>query len=243
MKYIQLLIMCLVLVVSACSSRTEINLRSDGSGTAVVNLVLSDAFAAYITEMSEILGDGTSTAFDRMEFKQKFNDKYRNTRGLWITDISGSELGPTEVNVSFNDIQKLLPPDVSGKGSQIIFYETKQAGVFEFSLSRDGFFELLEMINSDQLYLSELLPSPDSPMTEDEYRDFLSYMLEDFVDDGTVKQMLDESRIETNFTIENGTIVKTTGEKTSDHTARLILDLVTTAAMQQTIGFGLYYAK
>ena len=195
-----------LLLLVSCSARQVIMLDEDGSGEIEVEIVISPPFAAYISDLGLSYGaDEAAPIFDLAAIAASLAEE----PGLELLEASTPRREELYLLIAFDSIERVLAVRSSGVRSAIRFERTEAFRRVAATIDRIVIEEMLALAAIDPFVSESLLP-PDEEMDATEYRDYLSWALEEYQQDRPLDRVFRDARVETRVT-PAGTIVQIRG--------------------------------
>jgi hypothetical protein len=209
----------------SCTVEQNVRLEVDGSGSAEVEIVLHDIFAAFITDLTGASWDSEGAEqpiFDLGKLEYAFG--LREQISLQSADIP--EPNRLVMELSFNDIEKVLRAE-EPNAPELFSYATKDGlHILTFKVSRKTIVDALALspfgASGLEVYL---LPPEDKLMSEEEYIDYLMYSFEPYAPEATIERVLREAVIVLEIGVD-GRIVSQEGGERRGNRVRYTMPLI-----------------
>lgn len=217
-----------MLLAASCSSRQDVVLRTDGSGTARIHVQLSSLIARYLSDLEAVMGGSTSGAsggpplFDLAQIEAGLSA----LPGVTLLSASTPTRDSLDLSLSFDNVGHIIP----GDAQPLSFAENGNRRTVRLDLSQQTLPSLLALspIKNNPV-LSSLGPQSGHPYTRSEYLGILDYAFSDYASNAQIKSALESSFLTIRVTVD-GTILSQSGG-TLDGSAALfkipLIDLVT----------------
>ena len=180
--------------LSGCSARQDLTIQSDGSGSASVTVTLHPIMVSYFTDlMSAMTGaDAEHPVFDLDHIRAVFAER----PGTRITRLEEPERGTLRVDVSFTDVNVLLPP--TGSGTPVLAFVRRAAErELRLRLDREALDRMMDLSPPGAAQLAGLLlPPTDGSVSRSEFRPEMAWALEEYGERRVVERVLDDATID-----------------------------------------------
>ncbi|SIQ74511.1 hypothetical protein SAMN05920897_11430 [Alkalispirochaeta americana] len=237
-----LAIWVLALASLGCSVRQEISLRPDGSGQADIRIVLDPAFSEYIQDLSATLGSDEETreSGDEGFFQiHLLEQAFAEEPGLFLVHASSPRPEELTLLVNFDSLARLVTMRSSRLAGIIRFERTELFRRLAVRLDRRGIEQLISLVGVDPFITETLLP-PEGDMSEEEYRDYLAWALEEYGQGRSISDVLDDSRIETRV-IPQGRITQIRGGTAQEEGVLFVTPLLKALTTQVPLEYSLVF--
>jgi hypothetical protein len=207
----------LVLLFLSCSAQQEMSVFLDGSGRADLEIEIHDVLVSYMRDLSGAgsggsSDNGTFEIFDLEEIERTFASRPE----IELVSVDAPEASRLRVRLGFPDLSDVLSaaPGVDG-----IISITRQEQYTEMKI-RLGPAEVRRIMQlsplSGTLIEEVLVPSPEHPMTPDEYREYIAWALEEYEETARLARIIDDSLIVLKISVEGQLISQTGGRRERD---------------------------
>lgn len=196
----------LVIFFASCSAEQAILLHDDGSGEIEINITVSPPFAEYITDLNASYGaEEDVPIFDLSAIEASFAAE----PGLTLIEAAIPQRDELYLLVGFDSIDRVLANRTTGMRSAIRFERTESFRRVAAQVNRAMIEEMLRIAAVDPFVTESILP-PEDGMDATEYRDYLSWALEEYEQDQPLDRVFRTARIETRI-IPSGRITQIQG--------------------------------
>jgi len=197
-----------LVILSSCSVKQEINLRADGSGTASMTAEIDETLTTYLQSLAELTGEETT---DGMLFNvDDIRKGIEENPGLRLETIENNEDKLIKAVVQFDDIEALiLQSEENLNNKQIIsFNENGSEKEIKIYIDIDNFLDIAPLfpVVEEPLFMT-FGPIENQGLTEEDYLEMMEYALGD-----GGGALIKESMITTSINID-GTLISQTGGK------------------------------
>lgn len=246
-----ILLTAFLIMMTSCSSRQDIRLQNDGSGTASIEISLHPFFIQYLQDLTAAFSDPDQEAGDfRVFSEEKISASFARIDGLKLEGFERKQTGHVTIDVSFTDPATVIPvADETGAEPIFSFQQRKKEGKILHTLEMDlnsvnvqGIYSLLGV--EERQNLLTFGPQPD-PMSTDEYIEMMSYALGTYADKGTLEKALESREIEVTLTVD-GEIVEARGfsiDRGDKNTASLRLPFLRPATLEEPVNVSLTWRE
>jgi len=246
-----ILLTAFLIMMSSCSSRQEIRLQNNGSGTASIEISLHPFFIQYLQDLTAAFSDPDQEAGDfRVFSEEKIAASFARIDGLNLERFERKETGHVKIGVSFTDPATVIPiADATGAEPIFGFQQSKREGMILHTLEMDlnsinvqGIYSLLGV--DEQQNMLTFGPQPE-PMSTDEYIEMMSYALGTYADKETLKEALESREIEVTIIVD-GEIVEARGftmDIDVKNTASLRLPFLRPATLEEPVNVSLTWRE
>lgn len=180
------------LLLGGCSSRAALELDDDRSGAARVVVDLDPVFVSYFRDLSGSIGAGEDTpVFDLPAIRARFDQE----PALILEQARLPAQGRLELTFTFIDLTTLAADD---RLTRILDFEPSgdSGGVLTIRLTRGEVPYLLSLAGLDEgSPIEYLLPPTGGEMSSEEYRDYLTWALEEYASPGRLRRVLDSAAL------------------------------------------------
>lgn len=178
----KLFLLLTLAVLFSCTVQQDISLEIDKSGTLKTEITLHPMLTSFFRDSAE-LDDEIAKYLSPATREKELIDSFILNPNLKLTAVSWEELDRLSLDLTFDDVENILPPALDGTGKDIIryFIEDNKAVMNIFIDINNfnrllGLFPLLESM--DMLYF---FPDPESPLTEEEYVEFIGFTFAEYI--------------------------------------------------------------
>jgi len=230
----------LLLVAASCSSRHDVLLRADGSGTAAVTITLHPMLISYTIDLAESLAgpipEEDRAVFDLPAIRKGFAEQ----PGIRLISANTPSLGTLELDLAFDDIQRVFSAEAGLE--QVVRLERRgNRTTVQVRITRSNFAQVAAVLPfGDDPLFDSLAPREDAGLTEAEYREVLSFMFEDYAGDTNVGEILNATFLETRVRTE-GTIVDVRGGELEDGVAVWRTPFLRALSLEEPLVYGLTF--
>ncbi|MFP4376335.1 MAG: hypothetical protein ACLFP4_04765 [Spirochaetales bacterium] len=220
------------LMVAGCTVREELRVAADGSGTATVDIAIHPIMAAYYNDLLVAMTgvEGEFPLFDPVQIEQSFAAR----PGIRLTGLELKSRLELSVAVAIDDLNQAFP--VSAGGTSVLSFE--QSGTrrtLRIRLDRAAVDRFLSFAPEETATMSEFLfPPVDGSVSRAEFREQMSWALEEYADRAVVSEVLENAEIVVIVRPE-GRILSQTGGRVSGQTVVFhvpVLDILTITGEQ-----------
>lgn len=171
-----------VLTLFSCSVQQDISLEIDKSGVIKTDIQLHDMLTAFFKDSAE-LDDEVAKYLSSEVREEEMNASFINNPDLDLVTISWKKLNALSLEMKFKDPAHILPPSPDENGKDVIsYYLVDNKAVLNIFIDINNFSNLLGLFpllqDMDMLYF---FPDPESPLTEDEYVEFVSFTFAEYI--------------------------------------------------------------
>ncbi len=162
----------------SCSVKNEVNLSSDGSGTASTVTVLDDALVFYLKSLAELTGDNADSPLFNVEEIRKGMEE---NPGIKVKSIKNQDDRRITAELSFDNIEQLITETEKTLQKRIIsFNEYGTEKEIKIHIDIDNFNDLAPLFPIVEEPLFQTFgPLENQGITEDEYLEMMEYALGD----------------------------------------------------------------
>ncbi len=189
-----------------CSADQVILLNDDGSGEIEVRIVVSAPFAAYISDLNASYGAPPDfPIFEPEAIEAAFADE----PGLELVETVVPRREELYLLIRFDSIDRVLADREPSVRAAIRFERTETFRRLAAQVDRALVEAMLEFAAVDPFIAESLLP-PDAGMGPTEYRDYLSWALEEYEQDQPLDRVFRNAEVETRV-LPSGAIIQIRG--------------------------------
>jgi hypothetical protein len=232
------LLIVAVSLLGACSATQTITLDENGSGDATVEITLDPVFAAYLTDLALGMGGSEETSLFDVE---AIRGSLQSQPGVVVNQIEAQGTRELRVEVAFDSLEQLL--HVQGRPAHrfIRFERTETFGRLAARIDRAAMEHIVAISGIDPFVSDALLP-PDDDMGAAEYRDYLGWAFEEYVESRSLDSVFRDSRVVTTVA-PSGSIVQVRGGESRSGTAQFVTPLVEAVTARQPLNYSLVYTR
>jgi|GEM_PF-1274928 len=188
-----LIVLILGIMVLSCSADQVILLDDDGSGEIEISMTLSAPFAAYITDLNASYGaDDDVPLFDLAAIEESLASE----SDLTLLEASIPRREELYLLIGFDSIDRVLAGRSPDLRSAFRFERTESFRRVATRVNRVMIEEMLRIAAVDPFISDSILP-PDTGMNATEYRDYLSWALEEYQQEQPLDRVFRAARVET----------------------------------------------
>lgn len=207
-----------LLLLGACSATPTISLNGDLSGEARVAVAIAPPMVAYLTDLVATLGPG-ATLLDGGRIAGTLAER----PGIDPVAVTTAEdASGVDVTVRFDN----LPAAVAAAALDDVVTVARRGRTVAIRVvvSRDSVLRLLEVAEIDPTVAAFLLPWNDE-VTADEYRDSLTWALEEYLDGDGGVALFDGAVVEATIDVA-GRVTAVVGGVRTDTGVRFVVPLI-----------------
>ncbi len=205
------LLFILCFLALSCSARQDIVMDLSGEGSGRAEISLHPVMVSYLTDLAMVMSsDSVSEELPVFDEVGIWNSFARNDS----VELLSVEIPTRErviLNWKFTDLNKPFE-DLSRAGQNVLsFSKAGERRIFELLVSGDNFYQISHFfpLMDDEL-MAYFGPDPENPVPEDIYREDLEFALEDYLEDVSLSEVLDDSKISLMVKID-GRIISQSG--------------------------------
>ena len=227
---------CILLFFSSCSIQQEISLNTNGGGTYRGNIVVSEDFSSYLSELASLSMDQSEEfkLFDKEKIK---TDLEEEENGVTVTGMTVEDTNTMRLELDFQSIEGLLQTE-EARAAGIITFEKKtdNSKTVHIHLDRDNYKQLNSLFSDEQSIIMDTFgPEENEGLTEEEYLEMMSFALGE-----SGSKLISTSVIETEITVD-GTILEQNGGVLEGDTVIYRIPLIRILLLDQTIDYSLTF--
>lgn len=201
-----LIILIVGTAIVSCSADQVILLDDDGSGEIEIRITLSEPFAAYITDLNASYGaDDEVPVFDIAAIEESVAAE----PNLTLIEVAIPRREELYLLIGFDSIDRVLAGRSPDLRSAFRFERTESFRRVAARVNRALVEEMLRIAAVDPFVSDSILP-PETGMGATEYRDYLSWALEEYERDQPLDRVFRAARVETRI-IPAGSITQIRG--------------------------------
>jgi hypothetical protein len=172
-----------------CTARQDITIAVDGTGSADVDIALDEIFIRYLRDLSGSMGgdEDELRIFDVEEIRRRFAER----PGIELTQIGRGGPGLLSLSVRFDEVQQLLSEE---NASFLTMERSGERSRLEIVVSRAAVEEALSYSPLSGSSVSQMLLPP-AEMGTEEYTDYLVWALEEYEEEGSLREKIGESAL------------------------------------------------
>lgn len=231
-----LLVVSITLNFSSCSSSQQIMLDSRGGGQVEAELVLHPYFVAYLDDI--VAGfSGAETGSLPLFDLELLADEMDAVDGVRLEKVENPQRERLHLLFSFQDPEKLFA-DASPRPYH---FSVDADGIktAQFVLSTETWPAVRSFVPMSQDQGVETFGPQDPPYSEPEYKDMLSFLLEEYAEASEIEAMIDSRRVDIRLQVE-GEILSVRGfDSFSGDTALVRLPLLDLLTLSDPVRFSL----
>lgn len=229
-----------LLLILGCSVRQEVSLDLSGGGEVAGEIVLHPVLTSYLEDLSMAMGgevEGALPLFDLPGIRSAFAEN----EGIELESLSSPRREVLRFALQFDDLNtpfEALPPVERN------IFEFRREGErrsLHMALNRENFSQISAYFPvMDEAVLAYFLPQGDQPVSEELYKDDLSYALEDYLGGDSLEEILDTSsiRIAVGF---DGTLVEQRGGRVDGERVVFSIPLLKILLLNEPLEYSLTF--
>ena len=228
-----LMIIFLVAVLGACSSRQDVYISNTGEGNISVDVKLDNMVVQY---SRDLLGGFSNTETEEIKLfdTDKISYIVSDLESVSLTDISSDSSDILHLELDFKDPGMILDkPEIPGTPDVISFSRKSSGNVvikqLKLYLSRKNFNTVTALVGMKDTEVMDTFGPQENPYSEGEYLDLMEFLFEEYESSWRIRSILKSSEIIINLQVD-GKIVECSGCTGSGSTAEIripLLDIVT----------------
>lgn len=225
-------------LLGACSATQTITLDENGSGDATVQISIDPVFAAYLTDLSMGMGaDEELSVFDVAAIRASLQAQ----PGVSVRRIETEGPRDLRVEVDFESLEQLLQVQDRSAHRFVRFERTESFLRLAAAIDRAAMEQIGAIAGIDPFVADALLP-PEGEMSPSEYRDYLGWAFEEYVEDRPMDTIFRESQIAT--VIEpSGSVVQVRGGDSRAGTVQFVTPLVDAITAREPLTYSFVYTR
>lgn len=231
-----LIVFIVGIAVVSCSADQVILLDEDGSGEIEISIILSAPFTAYISDLNASYGaDADTPLFDIAAIEESITME----PSLSLIEAAIPRREELYLLIRFDSIDRVLAgrsPDLRGA---FRFERTESFRRVATRVNRALIEEMLRIAAVDPFVTESILP-PETGMGATEYRDYLSWALEEYEQDQPLDRVFRAARIET-LIIPAGSITQIRGGRRVGDAVVFETPLIEAITSEQAIEYSLVF--
>lgn len=226
-----------VVLISSCSVKNEINLGTDGSGTASMTAEIDEMLVVYLQSLAELTEEDSTdgTLFNIDDIKKGIEEN----PGIRVKSIENKEDKLITAVVEFDDIEALIrQSEESLDNEQIISFNSSGAEKeIRIYIDIDNFQDIAPLfpIVEEPLFMT-FGPLENQGITEGDYLEMMEYAL----GDGGGK-LIKESMITTTINIDGTLVSQTGGEETGKNSVTFETPLIRILLLDEPIEYSIKF--
>jgi hypothetical protein len=185
------LIFALLIPVLSCGLEGEIAFGPDKSATVDLEITFFPEMTSYLQDLGELTEESLSP-FDPQRTLERLN--LMST----VNDPTVTQDDPQNIRLRFGVVQIenfLFEATGEDPATYIRFERSGSIETVNISLTKENFMTLLQGFQEEIPPSAEIfLPTPEAPLTQDEYQDLMSYVLEPYTSD--IEELLSKSKVD-----------------------------------------------
>lgn len=200
-----------VLLSHGCTVRQSITIDPRGAGTAEVRIELSGILLAYYDDLSAAFtgADGSAQVFDPAAVEAAFAER----DGVELVSIEQDDRSSLRLKLEFQDLEAAL----SQEAETVRFSADGSRRTLEIRLDRATVQQFLDLAPTEGNDAAQfILPPEEPPLAEADYREQLTWALEEYAPADEVDQTLRAATIEVVVTPQGRIVGQTGGEVRGD---------------------------
>ena len=184
----------LILLLSSCSARQDVELNTDGSGSTTVRIDLHPIFVQYLRDLTAGLSSGSDASggdLFRIFDEFKIAAAFARTDGATLKDFRRTAPGHIELTATFDNPAEVLPaPQQDGVPRVVQFSSTGGERSLQLTLTSENVSSLYSLVGmEEQQNMLTFGPQP-NPLTEEEYLDMMGYALGTYAEGDELERVL-----------------------------------------------------
>jgi hypothetical protein len=234
---IGLCVLCTVglLALYSCSSKQQVLLRSDGSGSVQFRVTIGKILMNAANGLSQG-GSGSASAgeFDIPKIKEVFS----KNKALKLESLTSPSSGVLAGSFTFNDIGKLFHGSSNGQPSDIVtFTQTASGNLLKVHITRANFAQIAELagMTDNPMYLM-FGPEQNAATSVDDLNQMMVYVLGE-----SGPAALKSSAIDVQVNVD-GKVISQTGGTLSGNTVHFHIPLVRLLLLATPLDFSVAFS-
>ena len=226
-----------VVLFSSCSVKQQVELSSDGSGTAEMTADIDEMLVTYLESLAELTGDQPEGGmlFDTDEMRKGIDEN----PGLRVISLENTDDKHISAVVGFDDIEALIRQSEENLGNKKVITFNESNGVKEISIyiDIDNFLDIAPLfpVVEEPLFMT-FGPIENQGLTEDEYLEMMEYAL----GDGGGK-LISESMITTDIVVDGELISQEGGEISGKNKVTFTTPLIRILLLDEPISYSIKF--
>lgn len=232
------IIIILVVVLGACSSRQDVYISSTGEGTISIDVNLDDMVVQY---SRDLLGGFSNTETEEIKLFDTHKISYiiSDLESVSLTDISSESSGVLHLGLDFQDPGNILDnPETYGTPDVISFSRRNSGNVvikqLKLYLSQKNFNTLTALVGMKDSEVMDTFGPQEDPYSESEYLDLMEFLFEEYESSYRIRSIVKSSKIIINLQVD-GKIVECSGCTGSGSIAVIKIPLLDIVTLEQPI--------
>lgn len=229
----KLTVLFFIVVMASCSANHQLNLNSDGSGSMNANYSLNPFVTALMSDL-DILDSIVVTANQDIAKNSAISSGY----------VTSSETGQYSGSINFNDLDTLFKSNEASQIDDPIMKIEKQGSVsvVTIKMNIDNYSQLSAIIPilSDP-NVSFLGPEGSIGLSENEYREMITYPFIEYATETEILSALDSSVLSMDVVVEGQVINQTGGTLLDFRTVRFEIPLYDILYLEEELNYTLSF--
>jgi hypothetical protein len=167
-----------LIVVSSCSMRQDVAIKSDGSGTAQFTVTLDKSLIAAAKDMSPSGDSGSSSG--GVDLKQ-IRDAFEKNSNVKLLSLASSGPGNVSGTVSFNDIRAIFRDTGDSSAAPLVtLTQSGSSNTLTIHLTRQNFARVAALVGMQKNPLYQMFgPEQNAATTQEDLDQMMVYVLGD----------------------------------------------------------------
>ena len=228
----------LFLLLVGCAVRQEVSLSISGSGTVKGEIVLHPVFIAYLEDLTMALGkEEELPLFDLSAIRTAL----AGNQGVVLEALESPRRETLRFSLKFTDLNapfKALPPV---ERNILEFRREGRQRSFNIVLGKENFSQVSAYFPlMDEAVMAYFIPRGNRIVTEEDYKDDLSYALEDYLKGTPIEEVLEASSVRITVGFE-GTLTEQHGGRVEGKRVEFSIPLLKILVLNEPLEYGLTF--
>ena len=235
-KILGLFVILIAVLFASCSVKQEVELSSDGSGTAAMSADIDPMLVTYLQSLAELTGEGgDGNLFDVDEISKGIKENPE----LELISISNKDDMKIDAEIAFNDIENLIKQSEENLNNKKVFSFTEKGKIkeIEIYIDIDNFLDIAPIFPfvEEPLFLT-FGPIENQGLAEDDYLEMMEYALGD-----GGGQLIKKSMISTTINIDGKLISQSGGEVSGKNSVTFNTPLIRLLLLDEPIHYSIKF--
>ena len=227
--------------LAGCSSRQQVDLSVNGSGTAHIRISLSPILVSYLQDLAATVA-GVRVPADQPVFDlAALRTAFSRYPALVLESASTPRPDTLELSVQFRDVAKVFSAAIGTGPKFATFSNNGDTKTLSITVDREAIAAVLGLTPlSGSVAADVLLPPKGDSMSPDEYVSYLSWALEDYAKGQDIERVIRDARIDMVFRVA-GTVISQKGGRQDGNTVTFSLPVTELVTLQKAANYSITF--
>jgi len=228
-------------LLTGCSSRQQVDLSVNGSGTAQIRITLSPILVSYLQDLAATVA-GVRVPADQPVFDlSALHTAFSRYPALALESASTPHPDTLDLSVRFRDVAKVFSAAMESGPRFATFSDDGGTKTLSITVDRETIAAVLGLTPlSGSVAADVLLPPKGDSMSPDQYVSYLSWALEDYAKGQDIRKVIEDARIDLNIRVA-GTVISQNGGRQEGNTVIFSLPVTELVTLQKAANYSITF--